>query len=69
MEEFKLENYPSIKLCLIHYYKKSGMEKKTGKPIEDWLYKAKELFSYVGDGHISILFIIPIVCTIFSSNL
>lgn len=53
MEEFKLENYPSIKLCLIHYYKESGMEKKTGKPIEDWLYKAKELFSYVGDGHIS----------------
>ena len=29
MEEFKLENYPSIKLCLIHYYKKSGMEKIT----------------------------------------
>lgn len=53
MEEFILENFPSIKQCLVHYYKTSGMEEKTGRPVEDWLYKAKELFSYQEDGHIS----------------
>ena len=52
MEEFILENVPSIMQCLVHYYKVSGMEKKTGKLFEDRLYKAEELFSYQEDGHI-----------------
>lgn len=53
MEDFKIEKNPTILYCLKHYYKKSGKDKETGKPIEDWLYKANELFRYQEDGHIS----------------
>lgn len=52
MEEFRIEDYPSILNCLKHYYVSTGKEKTFGKPFEDFLYKANELFECVGDGHI-----------------
>ena len=45
-QDFDLKDYPSILYCLKYYYHKSGKDKETGRPIEDWLYKAKELFGY-----------------------
>ena len=50
--KFKLEDSPSILNTLRHYYTMTGMEKKTGKPIEDWLYKAHELFRCIEKGQV-----------------
>ena len=47
-----MKDYSSILYSLKYYYHKSGKDKETGRPIEDWLYKAKELFGYQEDGHI-----------------
>jgi len=52
-QDFKLQDYPLILECLKYYYHKSGKDKETGRPIQDWLYKTKELFGYQDDGHIS----------------
>lgn len=51
-QDFDLKDYPSILYCLIYFYHKSGKDKENGRPIEDWLYKANELFRYQEDGHI-----------------
>lgn len=36
-QDFDLKDYPSILYCLKYYYHKSGKDKETGRPIEDWL--------------------------------
>ena len=51
-QDFDLKDYSSILYSLKYYYYKSGKDKETGRQIEDWLYKAKELFGYQEDGHI-----------------
>lgn len=45
-QDFDLKDYSSILYSLKYYYHKSGKDKETRRPIEDWLYKAKELFGY-----------------------
>ena len=50
--DFQLKSTSSIVNTLKRYYVESDLEKKTGHPFEDQMYKAEELFAYKDKGQV-----------------